>query len=206
MVVVEQRRGFVESRLAAGNVIKTDLPSLTTTQIHPTTMQATRTALRLASRVTRSASLLSSTPVVRSRILPSSSLLSTFSSSSRHLSSSSSTTTTTSTPSSESLPIPEHSATCWSCAVPLDVASSTHCASCQTILPVPPPTLGGATYFQLLDLGEEPNFELDEGALKRVFLQKSRGVHPDGYKGKGEVSPGPITTGRSSSSENLNYS
>jgi hypothetical protein len=37
-------------------------------------------------------------------------------------------------------------------------------------------------------LGDEPNFELDEGALKKVFLQKSRGVHPDRYKGKGEVS------------------
>lgn len=30
-------------------------------------------------------------------------------------------------------------------------------------------------------------FELDEGSLRRVFLQKSRGVHPDRYKGVGEV-------------------
>ena len=48
-----------------------------------------------------------------------------------------------------------------------------------------------SNYFEILDLPAEGSFDLDEGTLKRMFLLKSRLVHPDGFKGASEVRPRP---------------
>lgn len=83
--------------------------------------------------------------------------------------------------------------TCWSCTAsltPKDPSApppTTHCPSCQTILPVRPHEQGGPNFFEVLGLPADTGFDVDTAALKQAFLVKSKEVHPDGYKGKGEV-------------------
>ena len=48
---------------------------------------------------------------------------------------------------------------------------------------------GGPNLFQLLGLPDKGSFAIDQGAIKLAFLQGSKNVHPDGFKGKEEVSP-----------------
>lgn len=77
--------------------------------------------------------------------------------------------------------------TCWSCHQPCPPTTPL-CSACSAIQPVLPPSEGGPNLFQLLGLPEKGSFAIDEGELKMAFLKGSKDVHPDGFKGKGEVS------------------
>lgn len=76
--------------------------------------------------------------------------------------------------------------TCWSCHQPCPPTTPL-CSSCSAIQPVLPTSEGGPNLFQLLGLPEKGSFAIDDGALKLAFLRGSKDVHPDGFKGKGEV-------------------
>ncbi|KAL7410695.1 hypothetical protein BDY24DRAFT_399037 [Mrakia frigida] len=75
---------------------------------------------------------------------------------------------------------------CWSCHQPCPPTTPL-CSSCSAIQPVLPTSEGGPNLFQLLGLPEKGSFAIDEGALKLAFLRGSKDVHPDGFKGKGEI-------------------
>ena len=61
-------------------------------------------------------------------------------------------------------------AKCRSCNRPMD--TPLFCSDCHTLHPA-----DGSSYFELL--GFEPAYDLDEGDLRRRYLQASREIHPD---------------------------
>jgi DnaJ-domain-containing protein 1 len=63
--------------------------------------------------------------------------------------------------------------TCWRCQAVVDAGAAT-CASCGAVQPV-----HAATPFQRLALPE--SYELDDKAIERAWLTKSRAVHPDRF-------------------------
>lgn len=62
---------------------------------------------------------------------------------------------------------------CWRCHSAVDVGAAT-CAACGAVQPV-----HHATPFQRLGLAE--SFAVDEKAIERAWLTKSRAVHPDRF-------------------------
>ena len=65
-------------------------------------------------------------------------------------------------------------AKCTACSRPMN--SPLFCDACRSLYPA-----DGMSHFELL--GFEPTFDIDAPALRRKYLQLSRGVHPDHHDG-----------------------
>ncbi|CED84654.1 Mitochondrial J-type chaperone [Phaffia rhodozyma] len=77
-------------------------------------------------------------------------------------------------------------AACWSCSADLASQPVSRASTCSTCLAIQP-VVRSTNLFELFGMDKNGTFDLDEGSLRREFLLRSKEVHPDGFKGKGEI-------------------